>query len=167
MMTGNFAKAFKTPPKFDLCICDLNLAELLEFPLVVAAIRPFMDDRGIIIGFHLKENMAASPSDLVLTIGLFADDRVRIKRTGSWRILLLRSFRSFRNLCGRFKYAWMRKQTSKLLIDLLVRMGMIALSVPIALVAVVIAFLRRPVVISDATGSIVIEILVAHNKDLK
>jgi hypothetical protein len=61
----------------------------------------------------------------------------------------------------------MRKQTSKLLFDLLVQMGMIALSVPIALVAVVIAFLRRPVVISDATGSIVIEILVAHNKDLK
>ena len=167
MMTGNFAKAFKMPPKFDLCVCDLNLAELLEFPLVVAAIRPFMADRGIIIGFHMKENMAASPSDLVLTIGLFTDDFVRIQRTGSWRILLLRGFRSFRILCGRFKSAWMRKQTSKLLFDLLVRMGMIALSVPIALVAVVIAFLRRPVVIFDATGSIVIEILVAHNKDLK
>jgi hypothetical protein len=167
MMTGNFAKAFNAPPQFDLCVCDLNLAELLEFPLVVAAIRPFIVDRGIIIGFHLKENMAASPSDVVLTNGLFTDDFVRIHRTGSWRILLLRSFRRFSNLCERLKYAWMGKKTSKLLLHVSVRMGTIALSVPIVLVASVIAFLRRPVVMSEAIGSIVVEVLVAHNKDVR
>jgi hypothetical protein len=84
MMTGNFAKAFETPPIFDICVCDLRFGELEEFPQLVAAVQPFMAEKGVIAGFHLNQSFLALRPDHVLPADFFTQDIVRIHQVGSW-----------------------------------------------------------------------------------
>lgn len=62
LTSGNFAKAFDRPPQFDLCICDLDLADALRFNEIVAVMRPFMREGGTILGFYL--NAGAQPAQV-------------------------------------------------------------------------------------------------------
>jgi hypothetical protein len=59
LKAGNLAKTFERLPKWDLCICNLELAELAEFSTIVTAIRPVMLNGGTIIGFY--PNYGATP----------------------------------------------------------------------------------------------------------
>jgi hypothetical protein len=55
LKTGNLAKAFDHRARnCNLCICDLEFADLIEFSDVVAAVRPVMLNGGAIIGFYLN-----------------------------------------------------------------------------------------------------------------
>jgi hypothetical protein len=54
MKTGNLAKAFDRSTRFDLCICNLEFADLAEFSAIVATVRPLMLGGGTIIGFYLN-----------------------------------------------------------------------------------------------------------------
>src|ERR1700730_2780098 len=138
MTTGNFGKAFEESPRFDICICDLNLAELLEFPLVVAAVRPFMADRGIIVGFHLRQAFLAFPSDLALTTKWFSEEVIRVYRSGSWiSVLLLRGMTYFRNFWGTFWFPPRsgRKLSFTSVVRSATRAGVLALLAPLILIA--------------------------------
>jgi hypothetical protein len=59
LKTGNLAKAFDRLPKWDLCICNLELAELAEVSTILTAVRPVMSNGGTIVGFYL--NYDATP----------------------------------------------------------------------------------------------------------
>jgi hypothetical protein len=160
VMTGNLEKAFDTPPVFDLCVCDLNFAELVELPRLVAMIRPFMADRGVISSFHLKEDLVELPPDREFAAEFPAEDVVRIHHVGSWRVaVMLRILRRLRNLSGswagyRFLAFVLRRLT--------VRIGLLVLVAPIALLVRPIQSLRKNKPIVKTEGrSIVIEILLA------
>src|SRR5262249_25888989 len=58
LKTGNLAKAFDRLPKWDLCICNFELAELAEVSTILTAIRPLMLNGGMIIGFYLNYDAA-------------------------------------------------------------------------------------------------------------
>jgi hypothetical protein len=58
MKSNNFAKVFETPPKFDLCICDLDLDEFAEFTTIFESVLPFMRQGGTIVGLHLNPENA-------------------------------------------------------------------------------------------------------------
>jgi hypothetical protein len=58
MKSNNFAKVFETPPKFDLCICDLEFDEFAEFTTIFESVLPFMRQGGTIIGLHLNPENA-------------------------------------------------------------------------------------------------------------
>ncbi len=61
MRTGNFAKAFSSRPEFDIVVCDLTRAELLEFAQIYAAVRPFVRDGGKIIAFYYRAELTPLP----------------------------------------------------------------------------------------------------------
>ena len=58
MKSNNFAKVFETPPKFDLCICDLEFDEFAEFTTIFESVLPFMRQGATIIGLHLNPENA-------------------------------------------------------------------------------------------------------------
>jgi hypothetical protein len=89
MRTGHFGKAFAVAPKFNLCIADLDFSELVEFPSLVAEIRPFMATGGTILGYHLNQNSALLPSDSELGTEQNPQDPNHIYRTGSQTIARL------------------------------------------------------------------------------
>jgi hypothetical protein len=86
MLTGNFGKAFETPPTFDICVCDLHSAELAEFPKLVAAVRPFIAEKGVVAGFHLKKSFLEFGPAHALPAEFFTQEVVRLHHVGSWRI---------------------------------------------------------------------------------
>jgi len=92
MSTGNFAKAFATAPTFDLCICDLDYAELLELSSLVAVITPFMTARGTILAYHCNQVLAELPPDAALVTGVRRPGTVHIYRTGFWPATFLVPF---------------------------------------------------------------------------
>jgi hypothetical protein len=61
------AKAFDRARNWNLCICDLKFADLIEFSDVVAAVRPVMLNGGAIIGFYLNYDATSVAVDGVLT----------------------------------------------------------------------------------------------------
>jgi hypothetical protein len=83
MMTGNVAKAFETSPTFDICVCDLYFGELKEFPQLVAAVQPFMAEKGAIAGFHLNQSLLELRPDQMLPAEFLARYVVRIHQVGS------------------------------------------------------------------------------------
>jgi hypothetical protein len=103
MMTGNFAKAFETPPIFDICVCDLHFGELVEFPQLVAAVQCFMAEKGVIAGFHLNQSFLALLPDLVLPAEFFTQDVVRIHQVGSWTSAVM--LRVMRYVYGRLTFS--------------------------------------------------------------
>ena len=76
LKTGNLAKAFDRLPKWDLCVCNLELAELAEVSTILTAIRPVMSNGGTIIGFYL--NYDATP---VTMDGASIDSMSRLRDT--------------------------------------------------------------------------------------
>src|SRR5262249_23610983 len=107
MMTGNFAKAFETPPVFDICVCDLHLGELMEFPQLVAVVQPFMAEKGVIAGFHLNQSFLALPSDHVLSADFFTQDVVRTHQVGSWTsAVMLRVMRYVKYPYARLRFSY-------------------------------------------------------------
>jgi hypothetical protein len=66
LKTGNLAIAFDRSPQFDLCICNLEFAELAEFSTIVSAVRPLMVNGGTIIGFYLNYNATSIIVDNIL-----------------------------------------------------------------------------------------------------
>jgi hypothetical protein len=105
MRTGNFAKTFANVPRFDLCVCDLDLTDLLEFSSTVAAIRPFMSAQARIVGYHFNLLATELPTDSALRIGLPGEDAIRIYRTGSEAAaLLMRSLMRAKHLHQAGKY---------------------------------------------------------------
>jgi hypothetical protein len=170
-MTGNFGKAFEVSPRFDICVCDLSLTELLEFHLLVVAVRPFMECGGVIIGFHLKPDLAGLPSDAALTGGLPAEDVIRIHRTGSGISMpMMRKLRRFEYLYARFRYASAGQKYRKLLRFIfrsLIRVVVLALIMPfLALARSLTAFFQRGTQTRtiDATATVTIEVLIGHDK---
>jgi hypothetical protein len=162
MMTGNFAKAFETPPKFDVCIWDLDFAELLEFPALVPAVRPFMAARGIIIGYHLNQTLSVLPSGLVPTAGLGAEDVARIHYTGSW--MSARVLASLRNIA----YVFASRQYHKLPALILKSAAVLAVATPIVLLTrgTEARPTRRPIAATNPGDSIVIEIVTGPDTEL-
>jgi hypothetical protein len=63
LKTGNLAKACDRLPKWDLCICNLEPAELAEVSTILTAIKPVMSNGGTIIGFYLNNDAAPIPMD--------------------------------------------------------------------------------------------------------
>jgi hypothetical protein len=107
MMTGNFAKTFETPPVFDICMCDLHFGELTEFPQLVALVRPFIAERGVIAGFHLNQSFLALGPDHVLPAELFSRDILRIHQVGSWTsVVTLRVMRYLAYSYGRLRFSY-------------------------------------------------------------
>jgi hypothetical protein len=105
MRTGNFAKAFANVPRFDLCVCDLDSTDLLEFSSTVAVIRPFMAGQARIVGYHFNFGATELPADSALRIGLPGKDAIRIYRTGSEAAaLLMRSLMRANDLHQAGKY---------------------------------------------------------------
>jgi len=62
VLQGNLAKAFSTPPDFDLCICALGGSELAQFGNMARAVAPCMRSGGKILGFY--PNFALGPISL-------------------------------------------------------------------------------------------------------
>jgi hypothetical protein len=160
MRTGHFRKAFATAPKFDLCICDLNFAELLEFPSLVAEIRPFMVTRGTIVAYHFNENSALLPPDSALVVGLIPKEANHIYRTGSRTIaFLLNGLRHSKRLYHIRKY-------DKLFVFLMrfaLRVTVDSVATAVVLFATGFKFLvgHKQVPAADLRRSAVIKILVA------
>jgi len=70
LKTGNLAKAFDRLPKWDLCICNLELAELAELSTILTAVRPVMLNGGTIIGFYLNYDAAPVTMDAAWIDGM-------------------------------------------------------------------------------------------------
>ena len=89
MRTGHFGKAFAVAPKFNICICDLDFGELLEFPSLLAEIRPFMAIGGTIVAYHFNKDSAVLPADSELAAEPSPKQIIHIYRTGSQTIARL------------------------------------------------------------------------------
>jgi len=86
LASGLYRQVFRSPPKFDLCLCDLAVDDLTNFRDLFGKVRPFMKDHSRIIVFH--DNLAGRSLDertFEFTRGLFSlIDRSRISFTGSY-----------------------------------------------------------------------------------
>jgi len=84
LKTGNLVRAFDRPPQFDLCICELEFAELATFSTLVGLLRPAMSKRGTIVGFHLNSEMRPFTLNGARIDGISrSDDVVRCYFAGS------------------------------------------------------------------------------------
>jgi hypothetical protein len=85
LTSGLYRQAFQSPPKFDLCLCDLAVDDLTNFRDLFGKVPPFMKDHSRIIVFH--DNLAGRSLDertFEFTRGLFSlIGRSRISFTGS------------------------------------------------------------------------------------
>jgi hypothetical protein len=63
LKSGNLGKALDRGPYWDLCICNLEFAELIEFSTILSVVRPLMSKGGTIIGFYLNYDAAAIKVD--------------------------------------------------------------------------------------------------------
>jgi hypothetical protein len=96
MKTGSLGGTFIEPPQFDICICDLDFGDLLQFSEIYQAVRRFMRPGGTIIAFHLNLDVASLPIDRNELSDIFASiPHARIFYAGSdSSAKLLRAFRS-------------------------------------------------------------------------
>lgn len=82
--SGNFARAFDHPREFDLCICELEVAELSELSEIFGTVRPFVRSGGKMVAFHLNAAMERSSVDSVVSAGLSGfGDKAHVYYAGS------------------------------------------------------------------------------------
>jgi hypothetical protein len=94
LMTGNIAGTFAQPPLFDICVCDLEFADLVRLPEIRRVAQRFMRPGGTIIGFHMNADAAPLPIN-ELAKDLSNIPGARIYYAGSNRSAnLLRAYRS-------------------------------------------------------------------------
>jgi hypothetical protein len=97
--SGNFTKALVHPPKFGLCICDLDFSELVQFSEILQFVRPLMSEHGTIVGFHFNQNLMRVLPDSVLPQGRRDRDTVRMFCAGSvTSILVIQEWRRLASL---------------------------------------------------------------------
>ena len=102
LKTGNLAKALDRAPNWNLCICDLEFADLAEFSAVVNAVRPVMLNGGSIIGFYLNYQATSLAVDGVLTNSISRPKEVsRIYFSGSPSSM--RVIRKFRDIARSYR----------------------------------------------------------------
>jgi hypothetical protein len=105
LRTGNLAKAVDRWPKWDLCICNLELADLAEASAIVTAIRPVMSNGSTIIGFYLNYQCYDSlplPMDRASIDSIFRlKDTTRVYFAGS--IGSSRVIRKFRDAVNSYR----------------------------------------------------------------
>jgi hypothetical protein len=96
MKMGSLGGTFIEPPRFDICICDLDFGDFLQFSELYQAVRRFMRPGGTIIAFYLNLDLASWPIDRNELSDLFASiPHARIFYAGSdSSARLLRAFRS-------------------------------------------------------------------------
>jgi hypothetical protein len=146
MKTGNFGAAFMIRPSFDLCICDLDFAEVLEFPSLIAAIRPFMTAGGTIVSYHFNQTTVELPADSLLSVGLAPQDTVRIYRTG------------FRAIS---KYLFATRQYTRLLaLPVSIGLDLIATSIMLLSARLKVAQAQKLAAAAEFRRSVVIEVVV-------
>jgi hypothetical protein len=146
MKTGNFGAAFMIRPSFDLCICDLDFAEVLEFPSLIAAIRPFMTAGGTIVSYHFNQTTVELPADSLLSVGLAPQDTVRIYRTGSRAIS---------------KYLFATRQYTRLLaLPVSIGLDLIATSIMLLSARLKVAQAQKLAAAAEFRRSVVIEVVV-------
>jgi hypothetical protein len=56
LRTGNLLFGFEQPPKFDLCICNLDSADLADFPEICKLVQPAISPKATIVGFYLHSD---------------------------------------------------------------------------------------------------------------
>ena len=82
------------PPQFDICLCDLEFADLVRLPIIYGAAGPFMRPGGTIIAFYMNPDGAPLPLN-ELAKDLRNIPGARTYYSGSNRSAnLLRAFRS-------------------------------------------------------------------------
>jgi hypothetical protein len=118
LMTGGIGGAFAQPPQFDICICDLEFADLARFSEIHHAAKRFMRPGGTIIGFHMNADGAPLPFN-ELAKNLSNVERARIYYAGSGRSAnLLRAHRSALSVPRRSRLI--------LLGNIVIRLGLLA-----------------------------------------
>jgi hypothetical protein len=151
MMTGNFSRAFETAPTFELCVCDLDFSEILEFSSIIAAIKPFIMHQGRILAYHFNQDGARLPPDFTFKDTLLPKESIRVHRSGSEvAALLIRSLRRAKNLHAAERYGELMMS----LVKSAVRIG----GHPIVLLARRWKLARGAV---DLCRSVIVEIVVA------
>jgi len=150
LMTGNMAGTFAQPPQFDICLCDLEFADLARFSEIQAAAQRFMRPGGTIIGFFMNADAVQLPvSELAKDLSNIP--RARIYYTGSNRSAnSLRAYRSTLSVP--------RRSRAILLAAILIRLGLLAPKVWISNVVEALASEKRqttpPVVVTSITTEI-------------
>jgi hypothetical protein len=94
LTTGNIGGTLAQPPQFDICLCDLEFADLTRFSEIHDAAQRFMRPGGTIIGFYMNADAIPLPiSELAESLSNIP--RARIYYAGSDRSAnLLRAHRS-------------------------------------------------------------------------
>jgi hypothetical protein len=118
LMTAGTGGAFVQPPQFDICICDLEFADLIRFSEIHDAAKRFMRPGGTIIGFHLNADGAPLP------INYFAENLSNIPGA---RIYYADSNRSANSLRAfRSALSIPRRSRVILLASIMLRLGFLA-----------------------------------------
>jgi hypothetical protein len=115
---GNMVGTFAQPPQFDICLCDLEFADLVRFSEIQAAAQRFMRPGGTIVGFFMNADAVPLPIN-ELAKDLTNIPRARIYYTGSNRSAnLLRAHRSALSVP--------RRSRMILLANIVIRLGLLA-----------------------------------------
>jgi hypothetical protein len=83
LLNGNFSKAFRSPVKFDLCVCTLARADVAMFWDVARVLVPHMNDGAKILGFCPNFDLQPLSPEEVLSRGVDPSWSVRIHLAGS------------------------------------------------------------------------------------
>jgi len=150
LMTGNIGGTFAQPPQFDICLCDLEFADLARFSEIHHAAKRFMRPGGTIIGFQMNADGAPLPIN-ELAKNLSNVERARIYYAGSDRSAnLLRAHRSALSVPRRSRLI--------LLGNIVIRLGLLAPKVWITNVVEELTSEKRqatpPAVITSITAEI-------------
>src|SRR5262249_33284456 len=135
LMRGNTRGTFAQPPQFDICLCDLEFADLARLLEICGAAQRFMRPGGAIIGFHMSADAAPLPLD-ELAKDLINVPQARIYYAGSNRSAnLLRAFRS--------TLSAPRRSRAIFLANIMIRLGLLAPKVWISNVVEALASKKR------------------------
>src|SRR5262249_17386261 len=135
LTTGNIGGTFAQPPQFDICLCDLEFADLARFSEIQAAAQRFMRPGGTIIGFLMNADAIPLPINELAT-GLSNIPRARVYYTGSNRsVSSLRAYRSALSVP--------RRSRAIFLANIMIRLGLLAPKVWISNVVEALASKKR------------------------
>jgi hypothetical protein len=150
LTTGNIGAAIAQPPQFDICLCDLEFADLARFSEIQAAAQRFMRPGGTIIGFFMNADAIPLPINELAT-DLSNIPRAHIYYTGSNRsVSSLRAYRSALSVPRRLRAIF--------LANILIQLGFLAPKVWISNVAETLVSEKRrstpPAVATSITAEI-------------
>jgi hypothetical protein len=150
LTTGNIGGTFAQPPQFDICLCDLEFADLARFSEIQAAAQRFMRPGGTIIGFLMNADAIPLPINELAT-GLSNIPRARVCYTGSNRsVSSLRAYRSALSVP--------RRSRAIFLANIMIRLGLLAPKVWIGNVVETLASEKGRTALPAVATSITIEI---------